>query len=158
MFYSILLIAAVAALLYAMKRWQALPEDQRKGFALKGVLWAAAVIIVALVLTGRAHWLMGVLATLIALAGRAVQLAQYAPMFKKIFGEFDGNGAEQSVTNSTDSMSRDEAAEILGVDAAASVEEVRRAHKKLMHKIHPDHGGTDALAKKINQAKEVLIG
>jgi hypothetical protein len=157
-FYSILLVAAIAALLYGAKRWQALPEDQRKGFALKGMLWGAAVIIVALVLAGRAHWLMGVLAALIALAGRAVQLAQYVPAFKKVFDEFDPTSKEdRHVTADQGEMSRKEASELLGVTLDASADEVRLAHKKLMQKIHPDRGGTDALAKQINLAKDKLL-
>ena len=159
MFYSILLIAAIGAMLYGTKRWQSLPEEQRKGFALKAVLWGGAVIVLALVLSGRAHWLMGVLAALIALAGRAVQLAQYAPIFKKLFGDFQQT-AEQNDSQTAQSqidMTRKEAAEILGVDENASPEEVRLAHKKLMQKVHPDRGGTDALAKQINAAKDTLL-
>ncbi|MCL4167184.1 UNVERIFIED_CONTAM: hypothetical protein GTU68_041467 [Idotea baltica] len=53
-------------------------------------------------------------------------------------------------------MSRQDAADILGIDINASQDEIRTAHKKLMQKIHPDRGGSDALAKQINEAKRVL--
>lgn len=159
MFYSILLVTAIAAMLYAVKRWQSLPEDQRKSFGLKAALWGGAAIVLALVLAGRAHWLMGVLAALIALAGRAVQLAQYAPMFKKVFGEFDQTAGQQggNAPPSQINMNRKEAADILGVAEDAEPHEIRMAHKKLMQKIHPDRGGTDALAKQINTAKDTLL-
>ncbi|HXI86562.1 MAG TPA: DnaJ domain-containing protein [Parvularculaceae bacterium] len=54
-------------------------------------------------------------------------------------------------------MQADEAASILGVPTDASPEAVRAAHKKLIGQLHPDKGGTDYLAAKINDAREVLI-
>lgn len=54
-------------------------------------------------------------------------------------------------------MTEDEAYEILGLDAGAGPEQVRRAHRALMKKVHPDHGGSDWLASRINQARDILL-
>lgn len=55
-------------------------------------------------------------------------------------------------------MSRDEAYRVLGLEAGAGKDKIRAAHRKLMKLAHPDHGGSDYLASKINQAKDVLLG
>ena len=55
-------------------------------------------------------------------------------------------------------MSREEALEILGLEEGASREQIQRAYRTLMKKLHPDTGGSDWFAAKLNEAKRVLIG
>jgi len=154
-----LIIAAVGSGIYALSHWRKLPAAERKGFAQKAILWTAAATILALVLAGRAPWLMGLLAALLALAARAAQLLPYIAIFKKILGGRSNSAQSDSAVGSpSDSiMSRQEAADILGVEVNATRDEVRLAHKKLIQKLHPDRGGSDALAKQINTAKDVLL-
>ena len=54
-------------------------------------------------------------------------------------------------------MSEDEALAVLGLDAGAGPAEVRAAYRKLIAQLHPDKGGTDYLAAKINEARDLLL-
>jgi hypothetical protein len=54
-------------------------------------------------------------------------------------------------------MSRREALEVLGLAEGASAADIIRAHRALMKKFHPDHGGSTTLAARVNQAKDVLM-
>ena len=117
-----------------------------------------AGLILLLVITGRAPWVMGVLAALMAVAGRLMQLASYIPVLKSIFGknESEPTSSDQQMATPV-AMNKTQAAEILGVDVNASETEIRAAHKRLIQKLHPARGGSDALSKQSNRAKDILL-
>ncbi len=54
-------------------------------------------------------------------------------------------------------MSEQEAYEVLGLEPGATLADIREAHRRLMKRVHPDHGGTHRLAARVNEAKAVLV-
>lgn len=58
----------------------------------------------------------------------------------------------------TGSMAREEALQVLGLEAGAGKDDIKAAHHRLIAGLHPDRGGSTYLAAKINQAKDVLLG
>ncbi|KAL6060391.1 Mitochondrial import inner membrane translocase subunit tim14 [Balamuthia mandrillaris] len=69
-----------------------------------------------------------------------------APSFKKFYeGGFEPE------------MTRGEAALILSIRQSASKEKIKMAHRRIMLANHPDNGGSDFLASKVNEAKEILL-
>jgi len=67
-----------------------------------------------------------------------------------------GSGGRARPTSGGD-MTVEEAYAILGLSPGADAEAIKEAHRRLMIKLHPDHGGSDYLATKINRARDVLL-
>lgn len=56
-----------------------------------------------------------------------------------------------------DTMTRQEAYQVLGLAPNATQEDIHQAWRRLMKGVHPDGGGSDFLAAKINAARDILL-
>jgi hypothetical protein len=237
LFVAIIVIIAIS---YALQRFRRQPREERRKLAIKLGLYGLAFGILALVATGRAHWLTALVAGIIPFFSRIMPLViRVLPFLRQLqkqgiksgassgtlqsrflklrmdresgrisgqilaglfagksldeldqdelqqlvlhYGREDresfrllqaylqqqhrewsfnyGNGSagEQSAGARGSEMSRREAYEILGLQEGASEDEILAAHKKLMQRLHPDRGGSNYLAVKVNQAKDLLV-
>nr|WP_237457393.1 DnaJ domain-containing protein [Pseudomaricurvus sp. HS19] len=82
-------------------------------------------------------------------------LSAYIYQFRRQHGSSDGQ--QQYSSSNGGNLDRHEALQILGLADDASREDIIQAHRRLMQKLHPDRGGSDYLAAKINQAKDFLL-
>jgi hypothetical protein len=54
-------------------------------------------------------------------------------------------------------MTAAEARDLLGVSSQAGETEIRDAHRRLIGRVHPDAGGSQALASRVNAARDLLV-
>ena len=74
--------------------------------------------------------------------------------------QMDGNSSTHDDDKSPLSrqLSRDEAYQLLGLEAGCSDEDIRRAYHRLIKRVHPDGGGSAALTTRVTEARDRLFG
>ncbi|WP_417457584.1 J domain-containing protein [Kordiimonas sp.] len=73
-------------------------------------------------------------------------------------GRGSGSGSTGASSARQPSMSRSEALDVLGLEDGATDDEVNAAYRAMMAKYHPDKGGNDWMASKLNEARKTLLG
>jgi hypothetical protein len=160
---SFVLGVLLLIVLMLIARWLANAPQRSVLRGMGGVfvmLVLAAVVMLAL--TGRIGWAVAAFSSLTPWIGRLIRLHGFWKMISGFFGEAKTARAEEPQSRakppSRGKMDRDEALSVLGLKPGASDKEIREAHRRLITRVHPDVGGSDDLASRINAARDVLLG
>jgi len=122
--------------------------------------WIAALggitLALLLILTGREGIALGALALFGPLIWQRWQAYRMAASAQR--QQQSGGSRQPPPRRPAAGMTREEAYQVLGLHPGASEAEIRAAHHRLMRTAHPDSGGSDWLATRINLARDVLLG
>lgn len=158
----ILLIAALGIGLILWHKINSARGAERKKLIVWSVTGVAIAIIGLLAVTGHLNIITAAIAGLVAMIPRILPLLKYLPFASRLFQQ---NAQSNQYTNSQpppqrgkQTMSTEEAEEILGLKPGYSKDDIIQAHRRMMQKVHPDRGGSDYLAAQINKAKDTLLG
>lgn len=118
------------------------------------------LVIAVLLLSAQLSWIIPLLGALLAAIYRLYPyLLRYSLFFQRLWhhSRHSTTNTNQKPNSKVMLMERREALEILGLNLGASKTEIVAAHRRLIQKFHPDRGGSDYLASRINQAKDTLL-
>ena len=133
--------------------------EEKKKLVIWSIAGSAIAVLGFLAITGRLNFITAAITGAVAMLPKAAQLLRYLPILNKVRQHANNSTQQQNNQQapSPTAMSQKQAYEILGIQADASKEEIIKAHKRMMQKVHPDRGGSDYLAAQINQAKDTLL-
>ena len=136
---SLVWLALAAIAVWALVRLGRQTERRGRGhWRVTATLFSAVLIAGAVLAGARGAWL-----TAAALAGAGLWLTVAS--------------RQRTVAPRTGAMTSAEACALLGVPADASRQDINAAWKRLMARAHPDQGGTDGLASRLNAARDRLL-
>lgn len=132
------------------------------------LMYGGIGLVVLLAATGRLNWIFVALAGLAPLLRRLLPLLRYLPLLAPLLRRWGLLGPRPSAADDEPSrrqaksgraaMGRAEALEVLGLSDGATRSEIVAAHRRLMQKLHPDRGGSDYFAARLNEARDRLLG
>ena len=165
----VLLLTVLIAGIYAVKKilHSTNVATTAGKFKIFSIIMGALVLFLAV--TGHLNLLLALFGLVMAVLARWMPvLLRYAPQIGRLLYFFRAQKQQTHWQRNEGSkrnnhfkqnsrMSLDEAYEILDLKKGASKDEIIIAHRKLMQKMHPDRGGNNYFAAKINMAKQILL-
>ncbi len=136
---SLVWLALAAIAVWALVRLGRQTERRGKGhWRVTATLFSAVLIAGAVLLAARGSWLAAA-----ALAGAGLWLTV--------------SSRQRAPAPRTEAMTPAEARSLLGVSPDATPQQINAAWKRLMARAHPDQGGTEGLASRLNAARDRLL-
>lgn len=147
MFYIMFGIAALVGLYGLYRFFLAADVKQIKAFLLTAGFIVIAGVLLLLAVTGRLPAAIALLFALLPLAAG----------IRRRIASPSTHDAPPPPASQQAAMDREEALAVLGLAEGATDEDIKTAHKKLIKKTHPDAEGSEWLAARINQARDILL-
>lgn len=161
---KILLFAVIVTLIIiGTARYKKMDQAQKRK-----ALWYVGAglficVLILLVLKGAIPWIVAALGTLFLFVRNAYGLiSQILPYWLQRKNAQQNNQPPEQPKPAPVAMETQEALDLLGLSGDISKGDitesmVQEAHRRLIQKLHPDRGGNDYLAAKINQARDLLL-
>ena len=136
---NLIWLALAAIAVWALVRLGRQSEGRGRGqWRVAATLFSAVMLAGGVLLASRGAWIPAV-----ALIGASLWLTVAS--------------RQRAAAPRSEAMSDTEARAILGVSADATVQDINAAWKRLMGRAHPDQGGTQGLASRLNAARDHLL-
>lgn len=169
MLQSVLLILLIIAAFWGLAHIKQKPPGVRRKLFVRSAVGALVVLLIAMAVTGRMHWLFALVGALLPFVRGLFGIGlQFLPLWLRRRQTGNQHNSDHNAHNSTQSppnknaLDVREAMDILGLEGDIhkgdiSTKMINDAHRRLIQKMHPDRGGSDYLAAKINQARDLLL-
>src|SRR5690606_562444 len=166
MFQSLILILLLIALFWGIAKFKKMPPAAARKLLVRSGIGALVLVLIMMAITGRMHWLFALIGALIpftrGLLGIGVQLLPFWRNGRQDPQDSAKTQQQHQQAAARTDMTVKEAMDILGLSGAINGGDipsanVNDAHRRLIQKVHPDRGGNDYLAAKINHARDVLL-
>ena len=147
----------LAALLFLLLNWWANAELKS---AKRSLTWAivGVCVVLGMILLATGKALLAAVPAGFALFRMAGPTVAKLLLGQVMSGKFRKGNTGNTASTGQQKMTRSEALEVLGLEEGASKTDVNEAYKRLMAQVHPDKGGSDWMAAKLNAARKTLLG
>lgn len=163
MIQSILLILLAIGAITGIRWFKQQPQAAKRKVMLRSLAGAAIFLLITLAVTGRMHWLFAVIGALLPFMRGALGIGiQLLPLWLRRKTDQNTSNNNPPPARQPLDLSLDEAMQTLGLEGDLSSGEitptmVNDAHRRLIQKVHPDRGGNDFLASRVNRARDMLL-
>ena len=155
--FLVFTIILIAGYIYRIKK-NKFNSIERKKSLFKNIFYFLIIISIGLALSGRVSWIIAAGAALIPIVKFLfLFLWKSIPLIQMWLRSRGTRASKIFSSENNNELTQTEALEILGLEPGSSDEEIIQAHRELIQKFHPDRGGNNYMATKLNLARDLLL-